>query len=56
MVHVDKLVELINERVDPDELIDILGLSTEDLTNLLYDVILVSQHKFYYLEEDDNDE
>lgn len=47
----DRMIELINERVDPDELIDLLGLSTEELTNLLYDVILLSQDKFYFLED-----
>ena len=47
----DRLIELIIERVDPDELIDVLGLSTEDLTLQLYDVILSSQDKFYYLIE-----
>ena len=50
----DRMIELINERVDPDELIDLLGLSTEELTNLLYDVILVSQDKFYFLQEEDD--
>ena len=47
------LIELINERVDPDELIDVLGLSTEDLTVLLYDVILTMSDRFDYLTEDD---
>lgn len=52
----EKLIELIHERVDPDELIDILGLTTEDLTNLLYDVILASRQKFYYLIDEEEDE
>lgn len=47
------LIELINERVDPDELIDILGLSTEDLTHILYDVILTMSDRFDYLLEED---
>lgn len=51
------LIELINERVDPDELIDILGLTTEDLTATLYDVILTMSDKFDYLvEEEDADD
>lgn len=51
------LIELINERVDPDELIDILGLTTEDLTSTLYDVILTMSDRFDYLvEEEDADD
>ena len=52
----NKIMEHIIERVDPDELIDVLGLSTEELTTLLYDVILASQDKFNYLlgEEDED--
>jgi hypothetical protein len=49
----EKLIDKINERMNPEEVVDALGLSTEELTNLLYDVILGAQDKFYFLEEDD---
>ena len=50
------LIELINERVDPDELIDILGLTTEDLTALIPDVILTMSDRFDFLEMQDADD
>jgi len=48
------LIELINEQLDPDELIDILGLTTEDLTEIMADVILTMSHKFDFLEMEEH--
>ena len=52
----DELIERIIERLDPDELIDHLGLTTEDLTARLYEDILEMKDKFYFLIEDYDNE
>ena len=47
----ETLLELIREKCDPDELIDILGLTTEELVDRLYDDIIENKEAFEYLEE-----
>ena len=51
-----EFLELIKKRLDPDELVDILGISTERLTDLLEDDILLLKDRFYFLLEDEDDE
>jgi len=41
----DELLELIKERIDPDELIDILGLTTEELVQELFEKIADNRDK-----------
>ena len=48
----EKLLENIREKVDPDELIDVLGLDIDDLVDRLYDDIMEQEDKFEYLEEE----
>jgi hypothetical protein len=50
--HKEKLLENIREKVDPDELIDVLGLDIDDLVDRLYDDIMEQEDKFEYLEEE----
>ena len=49
-----EFLELIKKRLDPDELVDILGISTERLTDLLVDDILLLKDRFYFLLEDED--
>ena len=49
-----EFLELIKKRLDPDELVDILGISTERLTDLLEDDILLLKDRFYFLLEDED--
>lgn len=55
MLTVRELIKKINENIDPEELIDILGLSIEDLTKYLEDVIINARHKFEYLDDGEFD-
>lgn len=48
----DELKKKIGERVDPDELIEILDLSTEELLYYLSDCIEECRDKFHFLDED----
>ena len=53
-----KILDIIKERVDPEELIDILGMETDELVELLHDTILDNVDRFDYLdteEEEDNE-
>ncbi len=43
----------ILERVEPDELIDILGLTTEDLCDILHEQIMDNLDKFDYCDRGD---
>lgn len=43
---VDALLKAIANRLDPDELVDVLGLSTEELVELLKNEILKQSWKF----------
>ena len=52
MLTTRELIKKINEKIDPEELIDILCLSIEDLTRYLEDVIIDNKHKFIDLEDD----
>lgn len=47
----DKL-DILKEVLDPDELVDVLGISTEDLVNELEEYILEHIEKFDYLFDD----
>lgn len=47
----DKL-DLIKEMLDPDELVDVLGVSTEKLVTLLEEYILDNIDRFDYLFND----
>ena len=49
-----ELLEKIKERLDPDELVEILGLSTEELVLLLMDVILTKLPSFDYLNDEED--
>ena len=44
-----ELIELINERLDPEEVVDALGLTTEELTILLWEEIYRNKERFMYL-------
>lgn len=46
------LIENIREKCDPDELIEVLGLDTEELVDILYEYIREQKDKFDYLEDD----
>ena len=46
------LIENIREKCDPDELIEVLGLDTEELVYILYEYIREQKDKFDYLEDD----
>jgi hypothetical protein len=48
-----ELIELINERLDPEEVVDALGLTTEELTILLWETIYENKDRFAYLQLDD---
>lgn len=48
-----ELRDLIVEQVDPDELIDVLGLTTEDLVDALWEYITENRDRFAYLYMDD---
>lgn len=52
------VIDTIKYQVDPDELVDILGLSTEDLLIHLEEQVLdaIDQGKFSYLEIDYEEE
>ncbi len=52
------IIDAIKYQVDPDELVDILGLSTEDLFIHLEEQIFdaIEQGKFSYLEIDYEEE
>ena len=39
-------IQRINDTMDPDEVVHALDLSTEELTELLYDTIVSSREKF----------
>lgn len=51
------LIRLISEQLDPDELVDVLGYSTDHLCTLLRKDIIEAKHKFIdffnYREPDD---
>lgn len=46
-----KLLKLIKDNVDPDELIDVLELTTEQLCDILEPYIEEKQDRFNYLNE-----
>ena len=52
MLTIRELTKKINDKIDPEELIDILGLSIEDLTVQLEEIIIENKHKFRDLEDD----
>lgn len=56
----EQLRQEIIERLEPEDLIDLLGLNIEELTELLSLEILSNEEKFYFLdreeEEEDEDE
>jgi len=45
-VKINQIIELIKERMDPDELIDVLNLSITDLTGILETFIEDKQEEF----------
>jgi len=50
----DELLALIRERLDPDELIDVLGLTTDELVQELFEKIADNRDKLIdYLEIED---
>jgi len=51
----EELKERIKENYDPDELVDILGISTEDLVEYLSDYIELNRIKFADIEEEEDD-
>ena len=44
-----ELMELISTRVDPDMLIELLDISTEELVDVLRDKIIERAYQFEYL-------
>jgi len=53
----EELKELIAERYDPDEFVDMLDISTEMLVEAFEDLIIEKREKFNgYEEESDSDE
>lgn len=46
---INQKIALINERVDPDELVDVLGLTTQELVDKLYIPILRKLERFDYV-------
>ena len=46
-------VKDILERVEPDELIDVLGLTTKDLCDILHEQIMENLLEFEYLDRGD---
>lgn len=50
-----ELEDLIIDQLDPDELIEILGLTTEDLVVLLKDEIDAKRDRFFYLSTRDTE-
>lgn len=56
-VDITKLIKLISERLDPDELVDVLGYSTAHLCVLLRSEIMANREKFEeFLDVFDQDE
>jgi hypothetical protein len=51
----DELLELIKQRVDPDLLVEMLELSTEDLVIAFEDKILYDRYRFSDLEDEEYD-
>ena len=45
MYTIDELLNIIMERVDPDELIDLLGITTDDLCQALFEEIADNRDK-----------
>ena len=52
-MEIDDLTERIVNTLDPDQLIDILGLTTEELCAILRYEIDENKDKFYFLTEED---
>lgn len=51
-----ELIQIIKMRVDPDELVDLLGLSTEELVWRLSDEIAEQRFRFRDIVEGDSEE
>ena len=49
-------LEMIAERLDPDEIVDRIGITSARLVVLLEDEILEKLHEFYDVLEGDDDE
>lgn len=52
-MEIDDLTERIVNTLDPDQLVDILGLTTEELCDILWYEIDANKDKFYFLTEED---
>jgi len=56
MYTIDELLAIIKERIDPDELIDLLGVTTEELVQDLFERIADNREKIIeYLELTDDE-
>ena len=49
----EELKELITARCDPDEVVELLDISTEDLLEYFEDKLIEHRHKFKDLENDE---
>lgn len=55
-MHEQRLIDLIRDRVNPEELVDILGLSMEELCIIFYRDIMDNKHKFLdFLDQEEFD-
>ena len=52
----EELKELIAERYDPDEFVDMLDISTEMLVEAFEDLIIEKREKFNGYEEESNED
>lgn len=53
-MHESRLIDLIRDRVDPDELVDLLGVSMEELCIIFYSDIMKNKNKFLdYLDQEE---
>jgi hypothetical protein len=48
---IEPLLHNIVEKVDPDELVEVLGLTIQDLVDILSSEILENKERFDYLDE-----
>ena len=51
------MIGIIKARVDPDELVEVLGLTIDELVDLCYPMVIeaIEAGKFEYLEEGEGD-
>ena len=48
----EELKEIISERIDPDELVELLEIHTEELLEYFEDKLIEKRNKFKFIEED----